>query len=324
MKTLFFSCCLSLIQLLAVAQYPPAAGQPGSTAIHKDSSCFVGWATKCEIYRGYLNIADTTFEINGSNRVSYGHPDDATGKASNTVVSLGDKGYAILEFEYPVVNGEGWDFAVFENAFDDYFLELAFVEASSDGENFFRFPSVSLTQTEVQTGSFGQTDATKIHNLAGKYRVEYGTPFDLEEIADIDGLNINAITHIKIIDVCGSINPEYASYDSHGNIINGPWPTPFESGGFDLDAVGVINNTQNNGLNEYKSNIVTIYPNPTNDFFKINTPFAIEQWEIYTKTGVKVFYGNSKNADVSILQNGIYFIRLYSESRIYNQKLIKY
>jgi hypothetical protein len=33
----------------------------------------------------------------------------------------------------------------------------------------------------------------------------------------------------------------YASYDSQGHQINDPWPTNFPTGGFDLDAVGVIN-----------------------------------------------------------------------------------
>ena len=56
----------------------------------------------------------------------------------------------------------------------------------------------------------------------------------------ITNLDINNITHVKIIDVIGSINQSYASYDSQGNIINDPFPTPYETGGFDLDAIGVI------------------------------------------------------------------------------------
>lgn len=40
------------------AQYAPAAGLPGSTTIHKDSSVFVAWATGCEVARGPINILD--------------------------------------------------------------------------------------------------------------------------------------------------------------------------------------------------------------------------------------------------------------------------
>jgi hypothetical protein len=76
--------------------------------------------------------------------------------------------------------------------------------------------------------------------LAGKYRQGYGTPFDLEELAGTPGLNVNDVKYVRIIDVVGSIDDNYATYDSFGNKINDPWPTPFDSSGFDLEAVGVI------------------------------------------------------------------------------------
>jgi hypothetical protein len=117
----------------------------------------------------------------------------------------------------------------------------SFAPRVADGERFVRFPSVSLTPTDEQVDGFGSLDPTNIHNLAGKYRQGYGTPFDLEDLADSTGIDINNIRFVKIIDVVGCIQPEYASYDSEGNIVNDPWPTPFYSGGFDLDAVCVIN-----------------------------------------------------------------------------------
>ena len=46
---------------------------------------------------------------------------------------------------------------------------------------------------------------------------------------------------IKIIDVVGSINESFATYDINGKPINDPYPTAFATGGFDLDAIGVIN-----------------------------------------------------------------------------------
>jgi hypothetical protein len=45
---------------------------------------------------------------------------------------------------------------------------------------------------------------------------------------------------VRIIDVVGSIDPAFGTRDSLGNLINEPFPTPFSSSGFDLDAVGVI------------------------------------------------------------------------------------
>jgi hypothetical protein len=243
----------------ARAQYPPAAGQTGSTAMFKDSSAFIAWASGFIVERGYQNISDTSLGL-----ATTGDGSMALGNAgTNGVVSLGDKGSATLTFDWPVINGNSWDFAVFENSFDDYFLELAFVEVSSDGINFYRFPSSSLTDTSIQVTTFDSLDATKINNLAGKYRGLYGTPFDLDELKNEAGLDVNHITHIKITDVGGCIQTPYASYDSDGRKINDPWPTPFASGGFDLDAVGVIWNTTN-AVDEkiITDTYLNIFPNP--------------------------------------------------------------
>jgi hypothetical protein len=247
------------------AQFPPSAGQPGSTAIFKDSSVFVGWATGCKIQRGYIDISDTTFSYLGDNRANYGSEGSALGKADNAPVSLGDGGDAVVTFDRPVTNGPGYDFAVFENGLNDTFLELAFVEVSSDGINFFRFPSVSNTQTAKQVSTFGILDATEINNLAGKYRALFGTPFDLEILAGVPGLDINRITHIKIVDVVGCIQPSFATYDSKGNIVNDPWPTPFNTCGFDLDALGVLHFTYST-----EDQSVFIFPNPVTDNVTIN------------------------------------------------------
>jgi hypothetical protein len=35
----------------------------------------------------------------------------------------------------------------------------------------------------------------------------------------------------------GSLDPDFRRLDSRGNPINDPWETPFETGGFDVDAV---------------------------------------------------------------------------------------
>jgi hypothetical protein len=224
--------------------YSPVAGEPGSKAIHKDSTAIVSWATGIEVQRGYINAADTSVYHSGSNRATFGHPSNALGTATGasvSVVSLGDGGIATLSFDRPIFNGPGPDFAVFENSFSDVYLELAFVEVSSDGANFVRFPAVSLTQYDTQVGGFGSLDPTNIHNFAGKYRQGYGTPFDLEELKDSSNIDINNVRFVRIIDVVGCIDCEFATFDSQGNVVNDPWPSPFESGGFDLEAVAVIN-----------------------------------------------------------------------------------
>ena len=263
---LHFLIIKAIILTPVFAQFAPPAGQPGSTAIHRDSSILVNWAKTCQIVRGLQNIAEPSLGF-----ASVGDSSLATGLSDGTgVVSLGDGGYAVLTFEPPITNSPGWDFAVFENSFSDTFLELAFVEVSSDGLNYFRFPPTSLTQDTIQVSSFGTLDATKINNLAGKYRALYGTPFDLEELGGHIGLDINSIAYVKIIDVVGSIHDSIATFDQYGNKINDPWPTPFPSGGFDLDAVGVIHQQ----LSAYSEINITqsflIFPNPAQDYFFIN------------------------------------------------------
>ncbi len=241
----------TLLTLGASAQgpYPPAAGQAGSTAISMDSSIIRSWATGAEVVRGYIQANDTSVYYLGSNKASYGKHFNATGPAEGNateVVSLGDGGMATLTFDRLIVNGPGPDFAVFENSFGDTFLELAFVEVSSDGVHYSRFPSVSLTPSDVQKGAWDELDPTMIHNLAGKYRQGFGTPFDLSDLDHDPLVDLFAVRFVRIIDVVGCIDPQYASFDAEGNIINEPFPTPFNSGGFDLDGVAVINsNVQN-------------------------------------------------------------------------------
>lgn len=257
----------------AVAQFAPAAGNEGSTAISKDSEVFVAWATGCTLQRGYMDIA-----VPDSGYASVGSENSAIGAAGqNGVVSLGDSGIATLTFAQTIYNGPGYDFAVFENGFYTgaplAFLEYAFVEVSSDGVNFFRFPVTSHLPDTTQMAMEG-SDCSLVNNLAGKYVFGYGTPFDLDELKNQQGLDVNAVTHVRLIDVVGSVGA-HATYDQHGTRINDPYPTPFPSGGFDLDAVGVIHATGiSTGVNDLSAGTAafTVYPNPSsgNVFVKVN------------------------------------------------------
>jgi hypothetical protein len=226
--------------------YAPQVGQPGSQGISYTSSSFEEWASSVvSLTRGPEDIANPNGPL-----ASVGDPSNALGQANNStgkVVSLGDGGSMTLGFNTPIANGPGADFAVFENGFLSggsglAFLELAFVAVSSDGVHFFTFPAVSETQTTTQVGPFGLLDASNLNNLAGKYIAGYGTGFDLSELAGVSPfLNVNDVTEVRITDVVGSIDPQYGTRDSLGNLINDPWPTPFASSGFDLNGVGVIN-----------------------------------------------------------------------------------
>jgi len=246
--------CLCLLGVVnpgrvAAGPYAPAAGQPGSTAIAAGDASIVGWATGvADLTRGSTDISD-----GAAVPASYGSGADALGAADATpvsatpVVSLGDGGSITVTFSAPIYDGAGYDFAVFENGFSDGYLELAFVEVSSNGIDFFRFDSISTTQTTTQIGENGLLDPTDIHNLAGKYRAGFGTPFDLNELASVSPLlDVSRVTHVRMVDVVGTLNPAFAGRDSADNIINERWEPNYYGGptgqeGFDLDAVGVMN-----------------------------------------------------------------------------------
>jgi len=311
-------------------QYPPPAGQPGTTAMSEDSSVFISWAKYCKVHRGYVKISDTLFLYNGSNKATYGDEYYGVGKANDSVVSLGDGGYATLSFDPPIMNGTGFDFAVFENAINDSFLELAFVEVSSDGIRYVRFPSVSLTQTNTQVGTFGSLDATKINNLAGKYRSTYGTPFDLDELKDSSGIDLNHIIRVSIVDVVGCIQPPYATYDSQGHIVNDPWPTPFWSCGFDLDAVGVIHaGVQGVETHNTLDSYIDIFPNPVITSVKMSgrqsRMFTVTLHDITGRVMMRIAQPSLlSNLDLSLLPAGIYMaIFQFPDGTIESKKIIK-
>jgi len=303
--------------LPVAAQYAPQAGVAGSDAISKDDKRIVAWANNCTVERGWMNIADKAKGQVWLGEASYG-----TGKPDNIVVSLGDSGTAVLTFPAALYNGPGPDFAVFENGFvngadpEEAFLELAFVEVSSDGVNYVRFAASSLTDTPQVPGAGVYMNARKVNNLAGKYRSGYGTPFDLEELKGTAGLDIDHITHIRLVDVVGDLGSN-GSIDTAGNKINDPYPTEFFSGGFDLDAVGAINipGWWPTGAGDVASTAYKVYPNPATNILHVDIRDAeIKNIAVTTVTGVTVIQseasGQQHKVDISHLPGGIYYLIL--------------
>lgn len=303
MKMLVMLCGLTSIY----AQFPDRVGMPGSHAISADQ-LGLKWGVSCQVMPGLLSIANQNGEKVGIDDVN-----NAIGFADQNVISLGDGGVATMIFAQPITDGQGSDFAVFENSFEDYFLELAFIEVSSDGVHFVRFPATSLTSSAKQIGPFDRIpDVRKLNNLAGKYRGGFGTPFDLFELKDSAGIDIQSITHIRVIDVIGSIDPRFASYDSDGNIINDPWPTPFPTCGFDLDAIAVINEK------EQSKGKIEVAPNPVHASADglARVISGLQQFDVYTMQGVWVSRVENGYISISGLSAGLYLMRGYEQGNI--------
>jgi len=175
----------------------------------------------------------------------------ATGENVFGIVSLGDleqyqidtgmlPGQMTLSFGEPIRDGNGYDFAVFENGLvslkdtaagsiaGQMFAELGYVEVSSNGKDFVRFPSVSLTPEPV--GAYGTIEISHVYNLVGKHPnangLCMGTPFDLREIADdpdvVSGVvDVNNISYVRIVDIPGG-----GDFDDEGTTRVDPasWP----------------------------------------------------------------------------------------------------
>lgn len=282
---------VSLSFLRVHAQFAPQAGLPGSTAIHKDSSIIKAWAPGCVYVNGWLDISDINLgAVSGSNAL------DASGYPDGAVVSLGDMGSVTYFFENPLVDSQGYDFAIFENGFRDplnssmAFLEFAYVEASSDGMSWTKFPITCNLDTLNQTPMAGvYTDASKVHNLAGKYIANYGTPFDLFDLAFSSSLQLDKVHFIRITDVVGSIIENFCSRDQFNHKINDPYPTPINTGGFDLDALGIIHQKYPVSVSDLESDKdVILYPNPANDILHIQTSKEIKNVILIDYLGKKI------------------------------------
>ncbi len=318
-----------------VAQFAPQQGLPGSTAISANSPLFTSWASDCSIHRGYINIDSPA--LGG---VTYGDSTLAIGAADRSVVSLGDSGVAILTFPGGIYDGPGADFAVFENGFinaandSQAFLEFAFVDVSADGLHYYRFPSTSFTQTKDQIpGSGVYSYANQVNNLAGKYIGGYGTPFDLADLPPVPGVDLRFITHVRLVDVVGAVAGSHVSHDAAGRPINDPFPTNFATGGFDLDAVGVINHFGNVGVaGSSEQTGLKAYPNPVTDklFLDVEAGAGAAIPATITDLSGRVLMQfalkESTNCiDLSRFAPGLYYLSMNtSNGSSWRQQIIKY
>ncbi len=235
---------------------PAGAGvTPAEDATNFVNPLFSAWASSVVSYSPAPGVA-----------ASWTNTATALGRVTGDnfdVVSLGDAantntpaGTITLQFALPIADMPGADFAVFENGLialfnlggagaGGIFGELAFVEVSSDGAHFARFPAISLTASAV--GQYGSLEPTGIFNLAGKHAngegACWGTPFDLAALATnslVTGglLDLAAIRYVRLVDIVGNGTVR----DSLGNPIHDPWQT-IGSGGHDLEAIGAISQT---------------------------------------------------------------------------------
>jgi hypothetical protein len=237
--------------MASLAHAGPYSGPTDTTnavdpAIPSASPLFVEWADGIDATR-------TDFAPRGSSVINPAGT-NSLGDLTAEEIAAGERpGYLTVTFPNGIRNEAGPDFAVFESGFvfpNDPFLfaEFAFVEVSTNGSDFARFPAISTNTTWA--GTFGQGfagyDVTNVHNLAGKHAGGFGTPFDLDALLTdplvLSGsVRLNNIQYVKLVDIPGNGDFE----DSLGNGILDNWLT-MGTGGYDFrlaigQGVGVIN-----------------------------------------------------------------------------------
>ena len=238
------------LHLGVVAHAGPYSGPSDTTnvidpAIPSASPLIAGWANSIDAGR-------TSFAARGSTMISATGFNSLGDLSADEIAAGAIPGFLTVTFLHDVFNGPGADFAVFENGFEfgspnGLFAEFAYVEVSSNGSDFLRFPSISTNVAPVTgSGAFAGFDVSNIYNLAGKHASGFGTPFDLQELASdplVAGgtVDLNAIAYVKLVDIPGN----GGFLDSQGHPILDNWLTSGGGGGYDFRlpaglGVGVI------------------------------------------------------------------------------------
>jgi len=154
----------------------------------------------------------------GETRLVFGTPHGAAPLGGGDVLSLGLHGEIVLQFDTPILNGSGPDFIVYENAFMGW-VELGEVSVSQDGMRFATFPC-SMTPPDY-VGCAGVHPVFPLPPMPeGGYTPAQllaigGDPFDLETVG------LSWARFIRIRDLATQPG--------------------FGASGFDLDAIGILN-----------------------------------------------------------------------------------
>ena len=105
-------------------------------------------------------------------------------------------------------------------------------------------------------------------------------------------------------------------------------------GNYDLYAIDAVDNISvataveimsSVGISEDRASQFGIYPNPVSDVLHVMNAESIQKIEIANILGqnVKVFSVVNDNLDVSDLESGLYFVRMYLEGEVVVKSMVK-
>lgn len=283
----------------------------------------------CSLFAQNLcNGIDTVYSFTAGKGQNAGQSDEyypenifgfPSGKASYQIpeqnpeelLSLGFEGEIIVGFrDYKIVDHEGPDFIIFENAFENpvtgnLFVEPAKIAVSNDGINFREF----------------QYDPETLVGCAGiSPTIGNGNPCDPSSIGgdafDLADIKIDSVTHIKITDISYMLkeNPSHQYYDP---IITG----------FDLDAVVGLHLIDRTLEVKEEKNAVIIYETGANRYFIRLKSFPSARYFVFNLIGTIISKGAFREhfaLDISGQPAGIYFLNIITPDEIITKKIVVY
>lgn len=217
----------------------------------------------------------------------------------------------------------------------------------SDGnlrQDLYHFDGITLNLVEHLTGSNQFRIADIAVDSLGRAWVFTGnniSPIDTLSIYDSDGLVTAYPFAFNGINCYGSFFIDDVFYVGIGNdtaannqnsiipiniidqLVTTGTPIPFPNNGY-LDMASCNNQTNLSVQTYHAANILTIYPNPSNDFVNINLPENILTVMIYSIENKLIkTYNNTKIIDISFLEKNIYILKIVSHNNIYHKLVIK-
>ncbi len=240
---------------------------------------------------------------------------DVPESSPEQILSIGIGGEIIIGFkDFFIVDGDGIDFLIFENAFvnpinEGIFAEPAIVSVSLDGINYIEFPFDSTTLNGLAgiTPTNGKVDISN-------YPACGGDGFDLSTIG------IEKVKFIKIkdkSDLIYTLSEDNKFYNPKVLI-----------SGFDLDAVAGLNLESITSVQDISSeSIHTINYNQNSETIEIinldNRNLTIQLINLEGKLIDTKLILDNQQINISNLSSGTYIIRIIDDHKVYSRKIIK-
>ena len=219
----------------------------------------------------------------------------------------------VMIFDPPVSNTGVYSYSP-DTAYGPLTVDYNYSDQSSTPSDFYsaivssaqRLPNGNTLICEGRTGEFFELDSND--NMVWKYINPIsnadGSSYVQTQPPPVNGLVFRAIKYA----------PDYPAFDGRDL-------TP----GLPLEQNPDTSACENLSVTDFEMVDVNVYPNPTTDFINVSANNPIDKIELYSMLGKKVVAANNTNTiNVSNLDSGVYFIKLYSGNTSTSKKIIKH